>query len=343
VHPRIFSQFARPDASIWSFVLVFSAAALVAVLIRLLWRRKLDGAFYADAVFLVVFFEVAAFVAWFAMTRLGGLPAYGAMMFVAFALALVLAARKAKREGVDPNVVLDLWVVIFLSGVVGSRAFFVLQHPDIYKDALGRFDLWQALQFWDGGLVYYGGFLGAVLAAFVFLRIRKVGALRILDLLSPYVALGIAVARFGCYLNGCCWGKIARGLPWAVCFPRFGLIDHGIVGVHERLGEVARGASFSAAVHPAQLYASVGALIVFIILNVWYARRRFNGQIFCLLLILYGLDRFVVAFFRFWDTANEAQLPFGLSMGQVVSVLLAAAGLVLYLFLRSRSHCEPKP
>ena len=127
---------------------------------------------------------------------------YGAMLALAFLVCSFLAKRRAASIGMDGEKILDLTVLLIMSGVIGGRIMFVVLDLEYFKTRpLDIFKLW------EGGLVWYGGLILAVISGAVFLRIYKMPILKTADLMMPYVALGQAIGRIGCFLNGCCYGK----------------------------------------------------------------------------------------------------------------------------------------
>jgi len=142
---------------------------------------------------------------------------YGTMLFLAFVLCTWLAVRLGRREGISKERVQDLAVWIFISGIIGARAVFIIQ----YRENFATF--WQFFQLWDGGLVFYGGPIGAVIgyyvAYFLWLRKHNVSTWRFIDVVAPCAALGLALGRVGCLLNGCCYGNVACADCPAIHFP----------------------------------------------------------------------------------------------------------------------------
>ena len=127
---------------------------------------------------------------------------YGAMLALAFLVCSFLAKRRAASIGMDGEKILDLTILLIMSGVIGGRIMFVILDLEYFKTRpLDIFKLW------EGGLVWYGGLILAVISGAVFLRIYKMPILKTADLMMPYVALGQAIGRIGCFLNGCCYGK----------------------------------------------------------------------------------------------------------------------------------------
>jgi len=127
---------------------------------------------------------------------------YGAMLALAFLVCSFLAKRRAASIGMDGEKILDFTILLIMSGVIGGRIMFVILDLEYFKTRpLDIFKLW------EGGLVWYGGLILAVISGAVFLRIYRMPILKTADLIMPYVALGQAIGRIGCFLNGCCYGK----------------------------------------------------------------------------------------------------------------------------------------
>ena len=126
---------------------------------------------------------------------------YGVMMMLGVLAGVFLASRIAKREGVSPVVMLDLafWAVI--SGIVGAKLWHIIQHWNPGGD---NSDLFRNFR---SGLVFYGGFLGGAVGSIIFLRIKRLPIMKILDILAPALIIGLAFGRVGCFFNGCCYGR----------------------------------------------------------------------------------------------------------------------------------------
>jgi phosphatidylglycerol:prolipoprotein diacylglycerol transferase len=241
-----------------------------------------------------------------------GLPlhSYGLAIALGFAAGVVLAARQARRVGLDRDAMLDLLFWILVAGVLGSRLAFVLLHlPDYARLCSSRGDCLAALRLWDGGLVFYGGVLAATGAVALFARRRRWSLGTVADVLAPSLALGHAFGRVGCFLAGCCYGQ-----PWAggVSFPP---------------GSVAHTEGQTGPLHPTQLYEAGGELAIFFLL-LWYRpRQRFAGATALLYAAAYAALRLVVELFR--GDAGRGLVAGSFSVAQLLSLALGMAAVLL--------------
>ncbi|MBF0595131.1 MAG: prolipoprotein diacylglyceryl transferase [Candidatus Omnitrophica bacterium] len=221
---------------------------------------------------------------------------YGLMLALAVLASSYLLARDAAVIGIKPDVIYDLvfWVVV--SGILGARLFYVSFNWDVYAASPV-----EIVKLWQGGLAWQGSFAGGMLGAVVFIRRQRLPLWPLLDAAAPYIALGQAIGRIGCLLNGCCYGKAA---DWGLYFPVWG----------ERL-------------IPTQLFMSLGQLVIFAILRYLGLRRQMRvGQIFILYLLLSSVERFTIEFFR---ADHVLYGPF--SIFQYVCLALFVAALVLLM------------
>lgn len=242
---------------------------------------------------------------------------YGFMLAVSFLLGIWLAGRRAKRFGIDPQKILDLSVIIILAAVVGSRLLYVAFHLDQYRNPLDVFALWQ------GGATFYGGFLLAMAASYWWVQRNGLSFLTMADVMAPSIALGLVFTRIGCFLSGCCYGKPTDG-PLGVVFPPDSPAGSAAMALAQQMGRD------HVALHPAQVYSSIKGLVIFVLLMALQPKLTKKGSTFGLLLVLYGIGRFIVDFFRMYE--DNARILFGLSFNQVISVVLVAIG--CYLLLR---------
>jgi phosphatidylglycerol:prolipoprotein diacylglycerol transferase len=149
-----------------------------------------------------------------------GLPirGYGVVLLAAVAAGVGLAVYRGKRLGIDPELMLTLAFWAFVPGIIGARAFYVIQKWDSVQGATPGETLLAIVNMTEGGLVVFGSVIGGMVGLGAFIYRYKMPPLATLDLVVPSFALGMAIGRIGCLLNGCCYGGMCD-LPWAVTFP----------------------------------------------------------------------------------------------------------------------------
>jgi phosphatidylglycerol:prolipoprotein diacylglycerol transferase len=256
------------------------------------------------------------------------------MLVLAFIFAPWLAWWRARREGLDGDVILDMGFWIFVAGLIGARTFYCIEYwgQDIHS-------LWDAVQYWRGGIVYYGGGIGALVGFFGYWWFHRFPVRAYLDVIAPSIALGTFFGRLGCFLNGCCYGDLCR-LPWSVSFPA-----GSPSWAHQlKAGLISEGASASLPVHPTQLYSSLDALIALVLLTAYYPLRRRDGEVMGLLLVTYPVTRFLIEYLR----NDEPAFVAGLTISQAISVGLLLAAIVYWAWLgtlprRPESPVAPEP
>lgn len=262
-------------------------------------------------------------------------PSYGVMIMLGFIGCILVVYFRSRSYGSDPNVVIDIGIIAMLGGIIGSRLWHVVEYwnesyaIDPATGAVrGTFEaLIEAAQVQKGGLVFYGGFIGAALGIWAYLKIRKLPILFYLDIAAISVPLGQAFGRIGCFLNGCCWG--------VACPP-----DHPLATAYNMnlsQYETANGVLTPQLIHAAnnpvimsQFVESMLTMLTFLLLTVYYdkfARRR--GETVALLFVFYGVNRFFNQFLR-------ADVPvYGeLSSSQWFSLMTFAFGLGLWIYFR---------
>jgi phosphatidylglycerol---prolipoprotein diacylglyceryl transferase len=247
---------------------------------------------------------------------------FGAMMVLAFISSTWLACWRARREKLDPEVVMDMsfWVVFF--GMVGARLFYCIEYWGLEIKTL-----WDVVQYWKGGIVFYGGVVGATLAFFIYRRLRPFPLRPYMDVIAPSIAIGIFFGRVGCFLNGCCYGDTCQ-FPWAVSFPKYS----PAWSQHVDLGMISRDAATSLPVHPTQIYAAIDGLVLLLLLSAFYPFRRRHGEVMALLMVSYPVSRFLIEYLRNDETAFFA----GLTISQNISVALFVTGVALWSWLRQQ-------
>ncbi len=241
---------------------------------------------------------------------------YGVMLALSFILGIYLAIREGEKRGIRGDDIVNLGMVIIISSVFGARLFYVLFHLEEFR---GRW----IYTFWPvqedgtiglGGLIVLGGFLTAFIASAVYILVKKLDFWKVADSVAPSIALGVFLTRIGCFLNGCCFGK-ACSLPWAVVF-----LPNSPAGT----------VMGNTPIHPTQLYSSFYGLVIFLILLYVNRKQRFDGLLIGLFLILYGISRFTVDFFRYYE--HQMFIIDGLEFNQIVSLLMFVGGIFILLY-----------
>ncbi len=234
------------------------------------------------------------------------------MVAVAFLVGLWTASRRGVREGLKPDQVFDAGAWLVLGALLGARVLYVATY---WRDEFAGQPLWEVANVRRGGLVFYGGLIGASAAIMAYTRWKKLSLWKVADVLAPSIALGYVPGRIGCLMNGCCYGR-ETGLPWAIHFPP----DHVTKGV---------------GVHPTEVYDALLNLGLYLALAWLYRRKKFDGQIFAIYLIAYAFLRSFVEVFRGDYTAIHRHG--GLTPAQLISMGIFAAGAFLYI-IRTRTR-----
>lgn len=246
---------------------------------------------------------------------------YGVMLAIGFMIGISLAAKEAVRTGVDPEKVLNLTFWILICSILGSRLFHcIVFYPQYIQDPL------RVLKLWEGGLVFYGGFLGAILAALVYTWKHKMNMWQVSDIMIPSVMIGLMFGRIGCFLAGCCFGK--------VCPEHFalGITFNNPIGLGIK----------NTALYPTQPLSAVNALIIFIILWLYRKRKRFHGELFAICLIIYSITRSLIELLRD-DPRGFAHLgPLAFSESQVVSIFMLLFAAYVLIWVRPKQVLSTK-
>ncbi|MFC1564079.1 prolipoprotein diacylglyceryl transferase [candidate division KSB1 bacterium] len=248
------------------------------------------------------------------------LHTYGLTLMLSFLLAVYFSMRRAKKDGIDPNKMIDLGIVIMISSLLGARLLYVIFH--FYEFDNNILDIINPFQS-DGsiginGMSILGGVIGASIASFVYLKKQKLPVMHIFNFVAPYVAMGIGITRIGCFFHGCCFGK--------ECATAIGMI----FPPNSPAGYVFP----DTPLYPTQLFASAGGFIIFGILNFSGKIEFLKNKTFFLFLVLLGISRFIVDTFRYFESSIIMyQNGIQISSNQVISMLMIVTGLFFILFL----------
>ena len=252
-------------------------------------------------------------------------PSYGMMLALSFLTGIFIAAHRAKKAGLNPDTVSDMGLYVIIAAVAGSRLYYVFLHFDEFRgDLLSAINPFAGGSIGIGGLVMYGGFLGAVAAAIIFFKIKKVPHLPYLDVCAPSVGIGIALTRVGCFLNGCCYGAAAKAhnflcvhYPDSTISPA-GYYQHSI-GAH--------------GLQPSTLYEAAGGIAIAVVIYlIGKSKKSFVGLQFYLLFVFYAVLRFGIDFTRVYN-ASERIGPFSHNQALCIVLFIIFGGLILKNFL----------
>ncbi len=248
--------------------------------------------------------------------RFGNMAIYTYGLFIAlgFFMGMTLAKAEARRLGRNPDRITDLCFFTLLAAIVGSRLFYVITAPDAFlRDPV------EVFRIWNGGLVFYGGFLGAMAVAFVYIRHYRLPGWETADIMAPGIAFGHFLGRIGCFFAGCCYGKVTD-VAWSFSFYHPDSL-----------------APTRVPLHPTQIYSALSNLAIFAILWSVRKKKRFDGQIFWLYVLVYGLARSIIEIYR-GDFRGQHILG-ALSVSQAIGITAAAMAVVMLIrgFIRHRN------
>jgi phosphatidylglycerol:prolipoprotein diacylglycerol transferase len=246
--------------------------------------------------------------------RLGPLTihTYGTLLACGILLGLWLAQRRARAAGLNPDDVWNLGVYMVLAALAGAKLWLLLAFWDYYRTNPADIFSFSTLQ---AGGVWYGGMLTALAVAVFYTRRKKIALLPLTDVFAAPLALGHGIGRLGCFSAGCCYGKPTTG-AWGVIF-------------HDEYAHQLVGTPLGIRLHPTQLYEASAEFLIFLLLLRLSARPHRSGQVFGAYLMLYGLARFTIEFFR-GDPGRTMILGDAGSIMQVVSIGLVGLGIWMW-------------
>lgn len=235
--------------------------------------------------------------------HIGSKPVYwfGIMMALAFLSAMGVWTMLGRKTGRDTSIAGDLALWLMVGGIVGARIAYILANLDYFRQAP-----MEMIRVDQGGLIYYGGFIGATATLAILARLHRESFLSLVDFTVTALPLGHAIGRVGCFLNGCCHGRNVDAPSLAT------------LGLNR---------------YPVQLYEAVFNIIVLILLLRFYLRRTGRtppGSLLALYLVVYPAGRFLLEFLRGDDRLRAGRLD----VAQIISIGLMITGLALWAILR---------
>ena len=215
------------------------------------------------------------------------LHSYGVLVAIGFLIGIILAVREARRAGEDPERILDLAFWLLITAMIGARLLYVGLHWSEYAgDLSNHWTKWKVFRLWEGGLLFYGGFILALAVCWIFIRVYDMDFWKQADILIPSVAIGQFFGLLGSYAAAFGYGRPTEN-AWNVIYTR------PVRWVTEL--------PLNEALHPTQLYAALGVLFLFFLLLWLRSEKKFNGQVFITYLLIYPIISFGVELFRHSD------------------------------------------
>lgn len=223
---------------------------------------------------------------------------YGILISIGMILGTILAIRESKKLGWDENLIIDFIIIMIPTAIVGARLYYVIFNWSYYSG-----DIMKMINIREGGLAIHGGVIGGVIAGIIYTKVKKIDFFELADIIAPSLILGQAIGRWGNFINQEAHGG-PTNLPWGIT----------VDGVK---------------VHPTFLYESLWNLLVFAFLIKYRKKKKNNGEVFFLYLILYSVGRFFV----------EGLRTDSLMLGQFRVAQLLSFSLILifsYVFYKNR-------
>ena len=248
------------------------------------------------------------------------LPTYGVLLAIAYLVGIWLLRRKARAEGLPEQKIFDFSLYVLAAAILGAKALLVIVEWRHYSE--NPRDLVEVLR--SGG-VFYGGLIAATTVGIWYMKRHRLPAWKVADMGAPSIAVGEAIGRWGCFAAGCCYGKPTDG-PLGVRFT-------------DPFAHEAVGTPLDVPLHPTQIYLSVNAFLIFLILQWAYRRRTFDGEVFWLYVLLYAITRGLIENFR-GDSVRGFLIPGVLSTSQFIGLVAAAAAVGMLVYLSRRRRVE---
>ncbi len=258
--------------------------------------------------------------------------AYGVMLGLAFISGWYLTLRFTNRQGLPYREVTTGLVLAIVFALVGARIAHIISNSSwdmVRMKGLANVLFASRCE----GLVAYGGYIGGALAVVVYAWLKKFDFWNMADCASPGMVMGLGFTRIGCFLAGCCYGQVTD-VPWGVSFPP------GSQAARELLGSTAGANAWSPHVHPTQIYESLLGWALLPVAILLLRKRRFTGQTFLIMIILYAVGRFLLETIREDDDRGTV---FGvLSTSQFIGLALIPLSIGLMVW-RWKKGVRPNP
>ncbi|MBF0107394.1 MAG: prolipoprotein diacylglyceryl transferase [Deltaproteobacteria bacterium] len=242
---------------------------------------------------------------------------YGFMIAMGFLCGMWWVKRESRLTGLNADRNMDLFFYMMISGLVGSRIFYVFNSvPNFWSDPLVFFRIW------DGGLVFQGGVILCVIVAFFVVKKYKIPFFKTGDVFMPALCLGHGLGRIGCFFAGCCYGE--------PCDPRFPL---ALIFPHSDKGIAPAGIPL----YPTQLMEIFGEALIFAVLFIFRKKKPFDGAVFLLYIILYSVLRSITEAFR-GDVIRGFVVEPYMSNGRFISLIAVILSVLCWMYLAKKAR-----
>lgn len=237
---------------------------------------------------------------------------YGVIITIGIILAVLYVLNRAKYEGLTQDDIIDYAIFVIPLAVVGARAYYVLTSLDKYDSFKEMINLR------EGGLAIYGAVIGGALTTLVVCLVKKVKVLKMYDMLVPAVMIGQIIGRWGNFVNAEAYGEQTD------IFIRMGI----------------RTASMPEAiyVHPTFLYESLWNLLGFLLINAYYKKKKYHGELFFMYMAWYGIGRFFIEGLR---TDSLYVGPFRISQVIGIASFVIGAFCLVYMYFKKGKNARP--
>lgn len=247
----------------------------------------------------------------------GGLTVHTYGFFIAMGVlsGIFFARYEAGRLGMDADRVVDACFYMVIAAIAGSRLFYVFTNFKFFIASPV-----EIFKIWNGGLVFYGGFIGAIIVMIVFIKRYRLDLGKFCDVGAVSLPLGHFLGRIGCFFAGCCYGKTCD-LPWAIVFRHPDSL-----------------APLNIPIHPTQIYSSLSNLIIFLVLFFYRTRKSFDGQLFWIYVIFYGVNRSIIELFRGDYRGGDILGLFSIS--QTIGIMSVVIAVIMLIVLGRKNSAS---
>ncbi len=237
---------------------------------------------------------------------------YGVIITVGIILAVLYVINRGKYEGIDSDTIIDYALFVIPIAIIGARLYYVLTTLDQYDSFM------EMIAIWNGGLAIYGAVIGGALTALVVSKVKKIKVLKIFDMLAPAVMIGQIIGRWGNFVNAEAYGEVTD------CFLRMGIRTQYMTE--------------TIYVHPTFLYESLWNLLGFLLINAYYKKKKYHGEIFFMYMSWYGLGRFFIEGLR-----TDSLYVGNFRISQVVGIVSFAVGafFLVYFYFKKAKKAQP--